>query len=112
MNRWSLMGKLGAMAGDTTTTVIDMTPGAVSGSMVNGPEDLIDWDAIDWRAEEEKVRRLRQRIFKAVQAGDWKQARNLQRLTAPRGALSYPRHSREELEGRFLGLMAYPDPKR
>ena len=74
------MGKLGAMAGDTTTTVVDMTPGAVPGSMVNGPEDLIDWDAIDWRAEEERVRRLRQRIFKAVQAGDWKQARNLQRL--------------------------------
>jgi hypothetical protein len=40
------MGKLGAIAGDTTTTVIDMTPGAVPGSMVNGPEDLIDWDAI------------------------------------------------------------------
>src|SRR5712692_6535206 len=80
MNRWSPMGKLGAMAGDTTTTVIDMTPGAVPGSMVNGPEDLIDWDAIDWRAEEKRVRRLRQRIFKAVQAGDWKQARNLQRL--------------------------------
>ena len=31
--------------------------------------------------------------------------------TAPRGALSYPRRSREELEGMFLGLMAYPDPK-
>jgi hypothetical protein len=31
--------------------------------------------------------------------------------TAPRGALSYPRCSREELEGEFLGLMAYPDPK-
>jgi putative transposase len=30
---------------------------------------------------------------------------------APRGALSYPRHSREELGGRFLGLMAYPMPK-
>jgi hypothetical protein len=30
---------------------------------------------------------------------------------APRGALSYPRCSREELGGRFLGLMAYLDPK-
>jgi hypothetical protein len=30
---------------------------------------------------------------------------------APRGALLYPRFSREELEGRFLGPMAYPDPK-
>ncbi len=30
---------------------------------------------------------------------------------APRGALLYPRRSREELEGMFLGPMAYPDPK-
>jgi hypothetical protein len=31
--------------------------------------------------------------------------------TAPRGALSYPQHSWEKLEGRFLGLMAYLDLK-
>src|SRR5208283_3879551 len=31
--------------------------------------------------------------------------------SAPRGALLYPRLSREELEGRFLGLMAYLDGK-
>ena len=31
--------------------------------------------------------------------------------TAPRGALLYPRCSREELEGGFLGPMAYPDPE-
>src|SRR6266487_5038109 len=30
---------------------------------------------------------------------------------APRGASSYPRRSREELGGRFLGPMAYLDPK-
>ena len=30
---------------------------------------------------------------------------------APRGALSYPRFSREKLGGKFLGLMAYLDPK-
>jgi hypothetical protein len=36
---------------------------------------------------------------------------DLKKLTAPRGALSYPRCSREELEGRFLGLMADLDPK-
>jgi hypothetical protein len=30
---------------------------------------------------------------------------------APRGALLYPRQSREELEGRFLGLMADLDGK-
>jgi len=84
---------------------------------VNGPDGLPSfdgdaWENTDWRHHEERVRRLRGRIFKAVQEGDWPQVRNLQKLTAPRGALSYPRHSREELEGRFLGLMAYPDPKR
>ena len=31
--------------------------------------------------------------------------------SAPRGALLYPRLSREGLEGRFLGLMADLDPK-
>src|SRR6266511_3247374 len=31
--------------------------------------------------------------------------------TAPRGVPSYPRFSREELEGRFLGLMPYLGPK-
>src|SRR3989442_5692271 len=39
---------------------------------VNGPEDDGQqpwWDAVDWRAHEENVRRLRQRIFKASQDG-------------------------------------------
>jgi N-terminal domain of reverse transcriptase len=81
--------------------------------MVNGPEDdVLDWDAVDWRRAEDDVRRLRQRIFTASKAGDSKKVRNLQKLTAPRGALSYPRFSREELEGRFLGLMPYLEPKR
>jgi len=54
--------------------------------MVNGPEDLTHvldadrWDAIDWRACEEEVRRLRSRIFKAVQEQDWPTVRNLQKL--------------------------------
>ena len=79
---------------------------------VNGPEDeTLDWDAIDWRAHEGRVRRLRRRIFKATQERDWARVRSLQKMTAPRGALSYPRCSREELEGRFLGLMANLDPK-
>ncbi len=47
---------------------------------VNGPEDVLSWDAIDWRACEENVRRLRQRIFKASQEGDWPKVRNLQKL--------------------------------
>ena len=79
---------------------------------VNGPEDeVLDWEAVDWRQVEDDVQRLRQRIFTASKAGDLKKVRNLQKLTAPRGALSYPRRSREELEGRFLGLMADLDPK-
>ena len=48
---------------------------------VNGPKDtILDWHAIDWRACEESVRRLRQRIFTATQAGDLPRVRNLQRL--------------------------------
>jgi N-terminal domain of reverse transcriptase len=83
----------------------------------NGPEGQArkapaQWDRIDWRAQEEQVRRLRQRIFTAAQEQDWPRVRNLQKLTAPRGALSYPRFSREEFEGRFLGLMPYLELKR
>ena len=48
---------------------------------VNGPEgDLLDWDAVQWRQVGQDVRRLRQRIFTASQAGDLKKVRNLQKL--------------------------------
>jgi RNA-directed DNA polymerase len=48
---------------------------------VNGPKDAVpDWDAINWRLHEDNVRRLRQRIFTAVQNGDLAKARNLQKL--------------------------------
>src|SRR5258705_12783156 len=48
---------------------------------VNGPEgEVLDWDTDTWRRHEDNVRRLRQRIFKAVQDGDWPKARNLQKL--------------------------------
>ena len=55
------------------------------GTSVNGPEGLPPfvgdaWDCVDWRHHEEQVRRLRGRIFKAVQEGDWPSARNLQKL--------------------------------
>jgi RNA-directed DNA polymerase len=53
-------------------------PGVV---VVNGPEDEPSgWHAVDWRAAEGNVRRLRQRIFTASQAGDLKRVRNLQKL--------------------------------
>jgi RNA-directed DNA polymerase len=53
---------------------------------VNGPEgspsvfDGDAWDQVDWRDHEERVRRLRCRIFKAVKDGDLATARNLQKL--------------------------------
>ena len=48
---------------------------------VNGPEYATpDWDAIDWRAHEGRVRRLRRRIFKATQEQDWAQVRSLQKM--------------------------------
>jgi RNA-directed DNA polymerase len=51
----------------------------------NGPEGQppkasAQWDKTDWRAQEEQVRRLRQRIFKAAQEQDWPKVRNLQKL--------------------------------
>ena len=53
--------------------------------IVNGPEGQprtapAQWDRIDWRAQEEQVRRLRQRIFTAAQEQDWPRVRNLQKL--------------------------------
>jgi RNA-directed DNA polymerase len=49
--------------------------------VVNGPEDeATDWASIDWRTVEDDVRRLRQRIFTASQAGDHKRVRSLQKL--------------------------------
>ena len=56
--------------------------------MVNGPEDprpelgldALDWDWVDWSGCEREVRRLRQRIFKATQEGDWPRVRSLQKL--------------------------------
>lgn len=77
MKRRNRMGKLGAATGDPTAVMADL---GVLDDVVNGPEDLPDWDAIAWRRQEEQVRRLRQRIFKAAQAEDWRQLRNLQKL--------------------------------
>jgi len=55
--------------------------GRTHGGAVNGPKDVIDnWQSVDWRSVEEDVRRLRQRIFTAAQAGDLKRVRSLQKL--------------------------------
>jgi RNA-directed DNA polymerase len=63
------------------TTLLEATEVADSDVTVNGPEDEpLDWDAVGWRRVEDEVRRLRQRIFAASQAGDLKKVRNLQKL--------------------------------
>jgi RNA-directed DNA polymerase len=50
-------------------------------AVVSGPEDeFLDWRQIDWRAVEDQVRRLRQRIFTASRTGDLPRVRRLQRL--------------------------------
>jgi RNA-directed DNA polymerase len=49
--------------------------------VVNGPEDgPCSWESVSWLPAEDNVRRLRQRIFTASQAGDLKRVRNLQKL--------------------------------
>src|SRR5674476_179040 len=69
-----LKGKL-----DTMATKQAAMSAAVA--VVNGPEDEpLDWHAVDWRAVEEDVRRLRQRIFMASQVGDLKRVRSLQKV--------------------------------
>src|ERR1035441_5487287 len=47
---------------------------------VNGPEDGLEWDAVNWAVHEQNVARLRQRIFTAARDGDWPKVRNLQRM--------------------------------
>src|SRR6266516_1214073 len=76
--------------------------GKLDAAMANGPEgDVLDWDAVDWRRVEDDVRRLRQRIFTARQAG------NLQHYCIPdldafRACLSpvRPNGARRVLKGR------------
>jgi RNA-directed DNA polymerase len=74
------MGKLGATSQDATVVMAELAALRTSGDTVNRPEDLTDWEAINWAGQEEQVRRLRQRIFKAAQAADHKKVRNLQKL--------------------------------
>ena len=58
---------------------------------VNGPEDpsvVFDgdaWERVDWRGCEERVRRLRGRIFKAVRDGNLAKVRDLQKRCCEAG---------------------------
>src|SRR6266498_1114903 len=68
---------------DTVTTPAAGVAQAATAAVgaVNGPEDVpTDWLLVDWRQVEDDVRRLRQRIFTASQAGDLTKVRNLQKL--------------------------------
>ncbi|MFE4622710.1 reverse transcriptase N-terminal domain-containing protein [Streptomyces mirabilis] len=68
---------------DATTTQTGEAAQTVTAAVdaANGPEDdITDWAEIDWQQVEDDVRRLRQRIFTASQAGDLKKVRNLQKL--------------------------------
>ena len=49
-------------------------------SSANGTERRTEWATVNWRKADRLVRNLRQRIFRATQAGDLKKARSLQKL--------------------------------
>ena len=56
----------------------------------NGPEDAVPgWEALNWPVHEDNVRRLRQRIFKAVQDGDLARARTCRNSCCGAGAARY-----------------------
>src|SRR6266480_7466479 len=50
--------------------------------LANGTEKhaATNWNVIDWHQQARRVRNLRQRIFRATQAGEWKRVRSLQKL--------------------------------
>jgi RNA-directed DNA polymerase len=65
----------------TMTTTLEPKGKLDATTVVNGPEgEPCSWDRVSWFSAEENVRRLRQRIFTASQAGDLKRVRNLQKL--------------------------------
>jgi RNA-directed DNA polymerase len=65
----------------TMTTTLEPQHKLDATKVVNGPAgEPCSWDRVSWLSAEENVRRLRQRIFTASQAGDLKRVRNLQKL--------------------------------
>ncbi|GAA3768049.1 group II intron reverse transcriptase/maturase [Streptomyces chiangmaiensis] len=66
---------------DKLDAMVNVQAQADADEMANGPEgDVLEWRDINWRAAEDEVRRLRQRIFTASREGDLKRVRNLQKL--------------------------------
>jgi RNA-directed DNA polymerase len=65
----------------TMTTTLEPKDKLDAASAANGPEgESWQWDSVSWLLAEDNVRRLRQRIFTASQAGDLRRVRNLQKL--------------------------------
>jgi RNA-directed DNA polymerase len=75
----ALMGKLD-VAAQSTVVAADIGVDADGRVVMNGPEGSLDWDRIDWCDQQQRVGRLRQRIFTASKVGDLKRVRNLQKL--------------------------------
>src|SRR5580704_301795 len=46
----------------------------------NGPVRHTDWNVVDWRLTDRRVRNLRHRIYRAAQANDLRRVRSLQKL--------------------------------
>src|SRR5680860_835406 len=76
--------------------------------VVNGPEDEpLDWHAIDWRAAEEDVRRLRQRIFTGLLEPDARKACKSGSEGGRAQQCARPtRRARRQLPGRWSGVPA------
>lgn len=51
-----------------------------SNNLANGTKTPPEWQSINWKKANRLVRNLRQRIFRATQAGNWKKVRSLQKL--------------------------------
>jgi len=56
---------------------VDLDIGAEERSNDDNP---IDWATIDWAAVNQRVKNLRQRIYRATQKGQWNQVRSLTKL--------------------------------
>jgi RNA-directed DNA polymerase len=52
----------------------------IANNLANGTKTPTDWSSINWKKANRLVRNLRQRIFRATQAGDFKRVRSLQKL--------------------------------
>lgn len=49
-------------------------------TVIGAKEPLQDWASIDWKAVKNRVKNLRQRIYRATQNGQWNKVRSLEKL--------------------------------